>query len=94
MMLWVRSINGRLSKLVFPRSEPVVLISWWREGTLDYVLKFSDGSAYRGFCAVWYDYETATRCPTSTERWLGDWEKAIEWGRHNDKRVDPPSGAA
>lgn len=74
------------------RVEPELTL-WWKDGG-DYVLNFSDGSAYRGGCTVWYDYETATRCSTPTERWLGNWEEAIKWGRHDDKRVDPPPGAA
>ena len=66
--------------------EKVTLTSWWHEDG-DYVLKFSDGSAYKGDCTVWYNYESAVRCPTGTERWLGNWWQAIKWGRHNDKQV-------
>ena len=72
--------------------EPVVLVSWWKED-YDYVLKFSDETAYRGNCTVWHDYETAIRCPTSTESWLSNIWEAVKWGRHDDKKRqwDPPS---
>jgi hypothetical protein len=41
-----------------------------------YILRFSDGSAYRGNCTVWHTYPDGRRCGTMTESWLADeWEK-------------------
>jgi hypothetical protein len=45
----------------------------------DYILRFSDGSAYRGDCTVWHTYPDGRRCWTMTESWLAEeWEK-IRW---------------
>lgn len=72
-----------------PPCPPLGVVSWFRLEDGDYVIKLNSGRTYRGECTLWYDFNTAQVVDHGETRdALMRFEKLIEWGRLDDKRIE------